>query len=162
MESRLKFVVNSPSLIRVSYAMYHFLFFFFFTEAFLKFLSTHVKSISLYECTYDRDVNKTIGVQNNEWAQLILDMFSNKLDKLLIANIYKRGYLKLHDLDLLRAVSFFFRRFSLSAFIHISMAQRISASSVTQQEDIFSYNVWRKSFSSSWIGLHSEWKFREK
>lgn len=73
---------------------------------FLHDLSSAVRSIRIIQSEVagiSEDANFLFGIQDGDWARVILEMFSRKVDKLLIDTHYK-GYLTKGGVDFLREV----------------------------------------------------------
>lgn len=82
---------------------------FFFTVQLLRILSTHVPALLINQEQSQKipSARKYLfGVENTDWSRIIIDMFSNKLDKLCIRNNSYRNYLSFMNADKLRVVSF--------------------------------------------------------
>lgn len=70
-------------------------------------LSDHVKSIRIIQRKnerFDAQSNYFFGLRNQDWAAIIGDMYSRKLDKLWLENIHHIEYLTLEGTDKLTTV----------------------------------------------------------
>ncbi|GMS88059.1 hypothetical protein PENTCL1PPCAC_10234, partial [Pristionchus entomophagus] len=68
-------------------------------------LSSLLTSLHIYQCKVEgvgHHLPCLLGLVNVDWTPIIIEMLSNKLDKLHLENRYHRGYLSTDGSDLLR------------------------------------------------------------
>lgn len=68
--------------------------------------ASFAKSIHIFQMrNFEKCENFLFGARNIEWASIILEMFSRKMDKLWIENVFHPKYIGESCADILREVS---------------------------------------------------------
>lgn len=85
---------------------------FFYSERVLLNLSTSLRALQINqkEASLSRYDTYFFGLRTVEWAPIILEMFSRKMDKLNIHNSLNSEYLSRGSADMLREVSIFLKQ----------------------------------------------------